>query len=108
VAKPLLLDKLVEKAIRKKGFSLVEAMTPCPTTYGRLNKAGDAVEMTAYLKQHSVSQAKADGLSAEERSKAIVTGVLVDVEKPEYAEQYAALVERLRQPAAPPAQGARS
>jgi len=98
VAKPLLLDKLIEKAIRKKGFSLVEVMTPCPTTYGRLNKGGDAVEMTAYLKQHSVSPAKAESLPAEERQKAIVTGVLVDVEKPEYAEQYARLGERLRQP----------
>ena len=96
VAKPLLLDKLIERAIRKKGFSLVEVMTPCPTTYGRLNKAGDAVQMTAYLKEHSASKAKAETLSGEERDRAIVTGVLVDVEKPEYTEQYARLVERLR------------
>jgi len=103
VAKPLLLDKLIERAIRKRGFSLVEAMTPCPTTYGRLNKAGDAVAMTAHLKQHSVSQAKAETLSPEERASAIVTGVLVDRDKPEYAEQYARLAERLRGATAPAA-----
>ncbi len=96
VAKPLLLDKLIERAIRKKGFSLVEVMTPCPTTYGRLNRKGDAVQMTAYLKEHSTSKAKAESLSGEEREHAIVTGVLVDVDKPEYTEQYARLVERLR------------
>jgi len=28
VAKPLMLDKLIERAIRKKGFSLIEAMVP--------------------------------------------------------------------------------
>ena len=100
VAKPLLLDKLIERAIRKKGFSLVEVMTPCPTTYGRLNKKGDAVRMTAYLKEHSTTRPKAESLSWEERERAIVTGVLVDVDKPEYVEQYARLVERLRaQPA---------
>jgi 2-oxoglutarate ferredoxin oxidoreductase subunit beta len=95
-----LLDKLIERAIRKKGFSLVEVMTPCPTTYGRLNNAGDAVEMTLYLREHSVSKAKAETLSAEQRQDAIVTGVLVDLDKPEYAEQYARLAERLRAPAA--------
>ncbi len=102
VAKPLMLDKLIEKAIRKKGFSLVEAMTPCPTTYGRLNKAGDAVEMTVYLRDHSVSRAKAETLSGEERQDAIVTGVLVDLDKPEYTAQYARLAERLRGPVAVP------
>jgi 2-oxoglutarate/2-oxoacid ferredoxin oxidoreductase subunit beta len=99
VARPLLLDKLIERAIRKKGFSLVEAMTPCPTTYGRRNKAGDGVEMTNYLKTHSVSKAKAETLAPLELEDAIVTGVFVDVEKPEYTEQYARLVERLGGPA---------
>jgi 2-oxoglutarate ferredoxin oxidoreductase subunit beta len=97
VAKPLLLDKMIERAIRKKGFSLVEAMTPCPTTYGRRNKEGDAVAMTDYLKVHSVPAARADKLAAEERETAILTGVFVDIEKPEYASQYTALIERLRE-----------
>jgi 2-oxoglutarate ferredoxin oxidoreductase subunit beta len=97
VAKPLLLDKLIERAIRKKGFALVEAMTPCPTTYGRLNKAGDAVQMTVDLRRRSVSAAKAQTLPAEERKDAIVTGVFVDVDKPEYTDEYARLVGRLRE-----------
>lgn len=96
VAKPLVLDKVIEKAIRKKGFSLVEVMTPCPTTYGRRNKAGDGVEMTNYLKEHSVSVAKALELSGEEKTRAIVTGVFVDEERPEYTSQYAKMVEQVR------------
>lgn len=96
VAKPLVLDKVIEKAIRKKGFSLVEVMTPCPTTYGRRNKAGDGVEMTNYLKEHSVSVAKAPELSGEEKTRAIVTGVFVDEERPEYTSQYAKMVEQVR------------
>jgi 2-oxoglutarate ferredoxin oxidoreductase subunit beta len=96
VAKPLLLDRLIERAIRKKGFALVEAMTTCPTTYGRRNKAGDAVEMTRDLRRRSVSRAAAEKLGPEERARRIVTGILVDVDKPEYVEEHTRLVERLR------------
>jgi 2-oxoglutarate ferredoxin oxidoreductase subunit beta len=99
VAKPLILDKLIERAIRKKGFSLVEVMTPCPTTYGRLNRAGDAVAMTRQLRERSVSKAKAETLAGPDRERAIVTGVLVDVDKPEYTEHYARLVARAGAPA---------
>ncbi len=100
VARPMLLDKVIEKAIRKKGFSLVEVMTPCPTCYGRRNKAGDGVEMTRFLKDHSVSIAKAEQLQAPELDDAIVTGVFVDEERPEYTEQYARMVDRVRGAAA--------
>jgi len=103
VAKPLLMDRLIEKAILKKGFSLVEVMTPCPTAYGRRNKAGDAVNMVHYLQEHAVPKARADQMTPEERAQAIVTGILVDRDLPEYTRQYARMVESLRQPAAPPA-----
>lgn len=96
VAKPLLLDKLIERALLKKGFSLVEVMTPCPTTYGRRNKEGNGLAMTEDLKKRTLPQAKAAKLSDEEKEDAIVTGVFVDIEKPEYTEQYARLVERVR------------
>ena len=97
VAKPLLLDKIIERAIRKKGFSLVEAMTPCPTTYGRRNKEGDGVTMTEWLKEHSVPKSRADKIPEEERESAVVTGVFVDVDKPEYTEEYGRLVEKVRE-----------
>jgi len=96
VAKPVLLDRVIERAIRKKGFSLVEVMTPCPTAYGRRNKAGDAVAMTNDLKERSVPAARLAKLSQEDKEQAIGTGVFVDIEKPEYTEQYAKLVESLR------------
>ena len=34
------LERMIEQAIRKKGFSLVEIMSPCPTAYGKINKKG--------------------------------------------------------------------
>jgi len=97
VAKPIPLERVIEKAIRKKGFSLVEIMTPCPTTYGRRNKAGDGVQMIEYLKEHSVSQSRYAQLEDdEEKDDAIVTGTFVDEERPEYTDEYRKLVERVR------------
>jgi 2-oxoglutarate ferredoxin oxidoreductase subunit beta len=98
VAKPLVLDKLIERAIRKKGFSLVEVMTPCPTTYGRRNKPADPVEMVLDLKERSVAKGRAEELPEDERENAIPTGIFVDLNKPEYTEQYAALVKKLGGP----------
>jgi 2-oxoglutarate ferredoxin oxidoreductase subunit beta len=95
-----MLDKLIEKAMLKKGFSLVEIMTPCPTTYGRRNREGDAVAMTADLKKRGLSQARLDKLGEEERENAIPTGVFVDIEKPEYTEQYQRVIEQAGGPAA--------
>ena len=103
VAKPVALDKLIERAIRKKGFSLVEVMTPCPTTYGRRNKPADPLLMVQDLKDRSVPRGKAEDLPEEDRESAIVTGVFVDVNKPEYTEQYGQLVERLGGPRTAPA-----
>ena len=97
VAKPILLDRLIERAIVKKGFSLVEVMTPCPTTYGRRNKEGDGVAMTEYLKVHSVPKARADKLPEDDKEEAVVTGVFVDDDKPEYTAEYARMVEKLRE-----------
>ena len=96
VARPIPLEKLIEKAIRKKGFSLVEIMTPCPTTYGRRNKAGDGVQMTEYLRVHSINQAKYERLEDEEMDKAIVTGTFVDDDRPEYTDTYQKLAERVQ------------
>ncbi len=90
------LDRLIEQAIRKNGFSLVEVVSYCHTTYGRLNKLGTAVDMMRRIKDNSVSRTAAEKLSAEERAGKIVHGVLWDVEKPEYTALYDQVIERAR------------
>jgi len=94
VAKPFLMDRVIEKAIRKKGFSLVEVMSPCPTCYGRRNRAGDAIQMTEFLREHSASVARFDKLPEEKKKDTMKTGVLADMERPEYTELYAVLVKQ--------------
>ena len=91
------LDRYIEQAIRKNGFSLVEAVSYCHTTYGRMNKLGTPVDMMRQLKEGSVSLNAADKLTPEERQAKIVRGVLHEVEKPEYTQLYEQLIQRVQQ-----------
>jgi 2-oxoglutarate ferredoxin oxidoreductase subunit beta len=88
------LDHLIEQAIQKNGFSLVEAASYCHTTFGRINRLGTAVDMMRQLKKNSLTQAAAEKLPPEQRAGKIVRGVLCDVEKPEYIALYDQVIER--------------
>lgn len=81
-------DKYIEKSFQKNGFSLVEVMFSCPTSYGRRNKVPDAIRMMEIFKENSVPIAKASELTEEEKADKILTGILVDKDLPEYTQQY--------------------
>ncbi len=83
-----LLDSLVEKAILKPGFSVVEVIAHCHTQYGRQNRLGTAVEMMEWQRDHAVTVEKAASLKPEELQDKIVIGVLVDKELPVYQDEY--------------------
>ena len=83
-----LLDKLIEQAIRKRGFSVVEAISHCHTQYGRRNRMGGAVDMLRWQKEAAVSVEKAAKLTEEERAGKVIIGVLVDRELPIYTQEY--------------------
>jgi 2-oxoglutarate ferredoxin oxidoreductase subunit beta len=97
VANATQVELYIKKAIEKKGFSLVEIMTQCPTAFGRRNKAGTAVDMMRSFAENSVSISKAKSMTAEELEDKIVTGVLVDTDRPECREEYQKLIESVRQ-----------
>ncbi|MBN1978959.1 MAG: 2-oxoacid:ferredoxin oxidoreductase subunit beta [Anaerolineae bacterium] len=88
------LEKLIAQAISKDGFSVVEAVSYCHTTLGRINKWGTAPDMMRYLKDNSVSQKQAEKLSDEEKSWKIVRGVFADRDIPEYTQLYDQVIER--------------
>jgi 2-oxoglutarate ferredoxin oxidoreductase subunit beta len=96
VYRPQVLDKLIEQAIRKKGFSVVEVFTPCPTGYGRRNRMRTTIEMMTWLKDHAIPKSKATKMDPEELEDKIVTGVLVDKDLPEYTEEYQKLIDRVK------------
>jgi 2-oxoglutarate ferredoxin oxidoreductase subunit beta len=83
-----LLDQLIAKALKKKGFSMVEVFCHCVTYSGRYLGLGSPVEMMQWLRDNSVPVAKAKGLGEAALKGKIVTGVLADREKPTYHEEY--------------------
>jgi len=91
------MDRFIEQAIRKVGFSLVEVVSYCHTTYGRLNKLGTAVDMMRLLKDNSLSQMAAEKLSPQERSEKIVHGILNDVERPEFLSLYEKVISEAQE-----------
>jgi len=94
------LDKYLQEAIQKDGFSVVEAVSYCHTTYGRLNKLGSATEMMLALKDTTISKTAFDKLSPEERlaNTRIVRGVLhTNNTRAEYTKTYDQMVARISQ-----------
>jgi 2-oxoglutarate/2-oxoacid ferredoxin oxidoreductase subunit beta len=87
------LQKLIVEGIKKKGFSFVEAIAPCPTHYGRLNNMKTAPEMLHYIKDHSISIKQAAGLSEPELENKYVLGKFVDREQLDYSAKYKMLQE---------------
>jgi len=83
-----LLDQLIEKAILKRGFSVVEVISQCHTQYGRRNKLGGAIEMLRHQKESAVRIEKARSMSEEELEGKTTIGVLVDRDLPIYVQEY--------------------
>jgi len=91
-----LLDSLIEKAILKPGFSVVEVIAHCHTQYGRQNRLGSAVEMMEWQRDHAVTVEKAASMAPEALQDKIVIGVLADKELPVYQEEYEKIRERAK------------
>jgi 2-oxoglutarate ferredoxin oxidoreductase subunit beta len=90
------LEKLIRLALQKRGFSLVEIISPCPTAYGRRNKMGHPVQLMEWLRDNTVSIEKWEKMTPEEREGKVRTGVIHDLERPEFTEEYAKLVETFK------------
>jgi 2-oxoglutarate ferredoxin oxidoreductase subunit beta len=90
------LEKLIAQALQKKGFSLVEILSPCPTAYGRRNRMAHPVQLMNWIKENTVPVKKYAEMSDEERKGKVRTGVIEDIEKPEFTEEYQKLVDSLR------------
>ncbi len=92
------LDKYLAEAIAKDGFSVIEAVSYCHTTFGRLNKLGTAADMMRALKDNSIPQSALDRLTPEEKAAntKIVRGKFIDIERPQYTQVYANLITRVQ------------
>ncbi len=88
------LQRFVAQAVSKNGFSVVEAVSYCHTTFGRQNNLGRATDMMRYIQDNSITLEEAAQMPEQERQAKIVRGVLVDRDIPEYTQWYDQVIAR--------------
>ena len=79
---------IVAKGIQNKGFSVIDAITQCPTSFGRKNKMGGAAQMMQWQKDNAVMIGAAAKMKPEELAGKFVIGELHKSEAPEYTAEY--------------------
>ena len=73
------LEKAVTEALLKKGFNLVEIISPCPTYYGRMNKQVTGLDQMKYYRDNSVIKSGIDPKQvAIDFNGPIIVGKFVD------------------------------
>lgn len=87
------LTSLMKKAVKNKGFSVVEVLSECPTYFGRKNKMADPVDMLHWQNDHTFTAADAKKKDPEELEGKFLRGVIKDTPKPEYTSRYKEIIE---------------
>ena len=89
-----LLTDLIAKAINHRGFSLVEAITACPISYGRQNKMGSAANMIKWQRDNAVMVEAMAKMKPEQIAGKFPIGILHQQESPEYVSEYQKVIQR--------------
>jgi 2-oxoglutarate ferredoxin oxidoreductase subunit beta len=82
------MERLIERALRHKGFSVVEVVANCFTSYGRMNQFASPVAMLRWMKENSVTVKAAEKLAPEELEGKFTRGVIVERDLPEFIQVY--------------------
>jgi len=90
-AEPLV--NLIAQGISNNGFSLVEAITQCPISYGRRNKMPTGTDLLIWMRENAVSLTAFEKLSDEQIGEKFPIGVLYKKESPEYTSEYAKVIK---------------
>ncbi len=81
------LTASIQEALLKKGFSFIEIISPCPTSYGRRNKLGDGLDEMRYYQKNSVIKHGLDPKEADlNLNGEIIVGKFVDIDKPTFGD----------------------
>lgn len=79
---------LIAEGMSRKGFSLIEVISPCTTHYGRNNGMRRPSEFYKWIRERAVPVAKAGGMTPEELEGKYVIGKLVDRPGTDYGTRY--------------------
>jgi 2-oxoglutarate ferredoxin oxidoreductase subunit beta len=92
-AHPVQLSNSIKKGFQNKGFSFIEAVSQCPTYFGRKNKMKTAVEMMQWMKDQSILKRKADMLEETELEGKLILGEFQNKKEAEFTEKICQLLE---------------
>lgn len=82
------LAQHIKAALTKKGFSLVEVFSPCPTNYGKNNQMADPLQMLRWLKEKGVSREEYAQLKEPEKDGYFEIGTFCDRDIPDFNTRY--------------------
>ena len=83
---PKELKESMKNAIEMKGFRFIEAVSQCPTAFGRRVGFKDAGEMLKWFKENTVPIKQAEGLCEEDLTGKIIVGEFVRKQRPTLVE----------------------
>jgi len=85
-AHPTQLKESIKKAIKMQGFRFIEAVSQCPTAFGRRAGFKDAAEMLRWFKENTISIDETEKFSEDELTGKIVVGEFVQKRRPTLVE----------------------
>ena len=94
VTNPEKIERLLAKGFEHKGYSFFDIFSNCHVNLGRKNKMSEAVQMLKWLDSRTISKAKFDALSEDERAGLFPLGVLhEDNGRTEYTKAYQKVID---------------
>jgi 2-oxoglutarate/2-oxoacid ferredoxin oxidoreductase subunit beta len=92
------LENTIQEALTRHGFRFIEAITPCPTVYGRMNKRPRGLDEMLYYQQKCIVKNGADpkevGITLD---SPIIVGKFVDVQSATYQESRDEILKKARE-----------
>lgn len=77
------MERTFIEALQKKGFGLVEIISPCPTYYGRMNEQATGLDQMRYYRYNSVVKHSANLADVDiSLNSQIIVGKFIDIDRP--------------------------
>ena len=80
------LKKAMKEAIEKKGFSFIEIISQCPTSYGRKIGQKEGIDQLKHFKSNSIDVKSKDKYSEEDLENKIVVGKFIERNRREFVD----------------------
>jgi len=96
-ANPKELKESIKKALKTQGFRFVEAVSQCPTAFGRRVGFRNAGEMLKWFKETAVPLERAEKMSEDDLADKIVVGEFIRKQRPTLIETLHKTIEEAQE-----------